>query len=90
MPNDLKYLHLQEGDKVIRIFRLRYCDDVPVRWKKPLFPQVRLSLGDLTQPLFSTLSAHNIILKTGTKKNRHSLRHRGRGRKAGREGKTRP
>ena len=70
MPNDLKYLHLQEGDKVIRIFRLRYCDDVPVMLEENHFSRkfAFLLSGDLTQPLFSTLSAHNIILKTGTKK----------------------
>ena len=70
MPNDLKYLHLQEGDKVIRIFRLRYCDDVPVMLEENHFSRkfAFLLSGDRTQPLFSTLSAHNIILKTGTKK----------------------
>ena len=29
MPSDIKYLRLQEDDKVIRMRRLRYCNDVP-------------------------------------------------------------
>lgn len=70
MPNDLKYLQLQEGEKVIRIFRLRYCDDVPVMLEENHFSRkfAFLLSGDLTQSLFNTLSAHNVILKTGTKK----------------------
>ena len=29
-PSDIKTLHLEDEDKVIRIRRLRYCNDVPV------------------------------------------------------------
>ncbi len=70
MPNDIKYLNLQEGDKVIRIYRLRYCDSVPVMLEENHFSRefAFLLSGDLNQPLFSTLADHNIILKSGTKK----------------------
>lgn len=70
MPSDVKYLHIQKGEKVIRIRRLRYCNDVPVMLEENHFPRsfAFLLSEDLNQPLFSTLAAHNVILKTGTKK----------------------
>ncbi|WP_326975196.1 GntR family transcriptional regulator [Caproicibacter sp. BJN0012] len=70
MPNDVKFLSLQKGEKVIRIRRLRYCNDVPVMLEENHFPRkfAFLLSEDLNQPLFSTLAAHHVIMKTGTKK----------------------
>ena len=39
MPSDVKRLGLSEDDKVIRIRRLRYCDDVPVILEENHFPK---------------------------------------------------
>lgn len=70
MPNDINLLKVQKDEKIIRIRRLRYCDDIPVMIEENHFPRkyAYLLSEDLNRPLYQTLAEHNVILKFGTKK----------------------
>lgn len=70
MPNDVKLLKIQNDEKVIRIRRLRYCDDVPVMIEENHFPRKYAFLlsEDLNKPLYQTLSEHGVVVKQGTKR----------------------
>lgn len=70
-PSDVRDLHLQEGEKVIRIVRLRYCDDIPVVLEENRFPQGRylFLLGeDLTGSLYEILERHKIVVAGGSRR----------------------
>lgn len=69
MPSDIKRLQLQEGDKIIRIRRLRYCDDVPVILEENHFPRqyAYLLAEDLTGSLHQILADHGIAMAGGAK-----------------------
>lgn len=68
-PSDIKNLRLQEEDKVIRIRRLRYCNDVPVILEENHFPKefAFLLAEDLSGSLHEILADHGISLNNGTK-----------------------
>lgn len=69
MPSDIKNLQLKEDDKVIRIRRLRYCNDVPVILEENHFPKefAFLLAEDLTGSLHEILANHGITLNHGSK-----------------------
>ena len=69
MPSDIKYLRLQEDDKVIRMRRLRYCNDVPVVLEENHFPKkfAYLLAEDLNRYLHQILRDHGIELSSGSK-----------------------
>ncbi len=68
-PSDIKVLRLPEDDKVIRIRRLRYCNDVPVILEENHFPKkfAYLLAEDLNCSLHQILQEHGIILNNGEK-----------------------
>ncbi len=68
-PSDIKVLRLPEDDKVIRIRRLRYCNDVPVILEENHFPKkfAYLLAEDLNRSLHQILQEHGIILNNGEK-----------------------
>lgn len=68
-PSDIKVLRLPEDDKVIRIRRLRYCNDVPVILEENHFPNkfAYLLAEDLNRSLHQILQEHGIILNNGEK-----------------------
>lgn len=68
-PSDIKVLRLPEDDKVIRIRRLRYCNDVPVILEENHFPKkfAYLLAEDLNHSLHQILQEHGIILNNGEK-----------------------
>ena len=70
MPKDVKLLHVQEDEQVIRIRRLRYCDDIPVMIEENHFPRkyAYLLSEDLNKSLYQTLSEHGVAVKKGTKR----------------------
>lgn len=70
MPKDVKLLHVQEDEQVIRIRRLRYCDDIPVMIEENHFPSkyAYLLSEDLNKSLYQTLSEHGVAVKKGTKR----------------------
>lgn len=70
MPSDIKNLNLKEDDKIIRIKRLRYCNDIPVIVEEDHFPQryAYLLADDLTGSLNNLLYEHNIMLSSGAKR----------------------
>lgn len=69
MPSDIKYLRLQEDVKVIRMRRLRYCNDVPVVLEENHFPKkfAYLLAEDLNRSLHQILRDHGIELSSGSK-----------------------
>lgn len=69
MPSDMKTLNLKEDDKIIRIRRLRYCNDVPVILEENHFPKeyAYLLAEDLNESLHQILSDHGIMLTKGMK-----------------------
>lgn len=69
MPSDIKKLKLEEDDKMIRIRRLRYCNDVPVILEENHFPKsyAYLLAEDLTGSLHDLLSSHGVDLVGGEK-----------------------
>ena len=69
MPSDVKRLGLSEDDKVIRIRRLRYCDDVPVILEENHFPKeyAYLLAEDLNGSLNEILNRHGVSLVGGSK-----------------------
>lgn len=69
MPSDIKYLNLKDDDKVIRIRRLRYCNDAPVILEENHFPKsyAYLLAEDLTGSLHALLTSHGIELHHGQK-----------------------
>lgn len=69
MPSDIKSLGLQEEDKVIRIRRLRYCNDVPVILEENHYPKkfAYLLAEDLNRSLHGILEEHGIVLSNGIK-----------------------
>lgn len=62
-------LRLLEGEDVIQIRRLRYCDDLPVVLEENHFPReyAWLLAEDLGESLHQLLQRHGIILGNGTK-----------------------
>ena len=64
-----KRLGLSEDDKVIRIRRLRYCDDVPVILEENHFPKeyAYLLAEDLNGSLNEILNRHGVSLVGGSK-----------------------
>lgn len=69
MPSDMRLLQLEEDDKVIRIRRLRFCNDVPVILEENHFPKkyAYLLAEDLSGSLHQILSEHGITLCNGSK-----------------------
>ena len=69
MPSDVKRLELLEHDKVFRIRRLRYCDDVPVILEENHFPKeyAYLLAEDLNGSLNEILNRHGVSLVGGSK-----------------------
>lgn len=69
MPSDIKNLQLKDEDKVIRIRRLRYCNDIPVILEENHFPKefAFLLAEDLNGSLHKILSDHGISLNNGSK-----------------------
>lgn len=68
-PSDVKALRIPEEDKVIRIRRLRYCNDMPVILEENHFPKkyAYLLAEDLNRSLHQILQEHGIILNSGEK-----------------------
>lgn len=68
-PSDVKRLELQEEDKVIRIRRLRFCNDIPVILEENHFPKEYgfLLAEDLSGSLHEILDRHGIVLSNGSK-----------------------
>lgn len=68
-PSDIKALRLPEDDKVIRIRRLRYCNDIPVILEENHFPKkfAYLLAEDLNRSLHQILQEHGIVLNSGEK-----------------------
>jgi len=66
---DIEQLHLEENEKVIRIVRLRSCDDVPVIIEENHFPQkYAFLLGkDLNASLYGILAESGIAMVRGVK-----------------------
>ncbi|MFT4004652.1 MAG: UTRA domain-containing protein [Lacrimispora sp.] len=66
---DIKTLNLKEDDKVIRIRRLRYCNDIPVILEENHFHKkyAYLLAEDLNGSLHQILSEHGIVLTSGAK-----------------------
>lgn len=64
MPSDIKNLKLSEEDKVIRIRRVRYCNDVPVILEEVHYPKTYAYLlaEDLTGSLHKLLAFHGVRL----------------------------
>ena len=70
LPQDVKYLHLKDtDDKVLRIRRVRLCDDEPVMIEELHFPRAYsfLLAEDLTQSIHAILEYHGVLLKHGFK-----------------------
>ena len=69
MPSDIKNLQLKEDDKIIKIRRLRYCNDIPVILEENHFPKefAFLLAEDLNGSLHEILSGHGIVLNHGSK-----------------------
>lgn len=69
MPSDIKRLGLEEEDRVIRIRRLRYCDDIPVILEENHFHKkyAYLLAEDLNGSLHQILANHGIQLRNGSK-----------------------
>ena len=68
-PADIRALRLEEGDKVICIRRLRFCNDVPVILEENHFPRkyAYLLAEDLSRSLHEILREHGIALASGSK-----------------------
>lgn len=68
-PSDAKRLELEEGERVIRIIRLRYCDDMPVIIEENHFSQkFAFLLGrDLSKSLHEILAESDVAPVNGTK-----------------------
>lgn len=68
-PTDMKNLELEEGERIIRIIRLRYCDDMPVIIEENHFSQkYAFLLGrDLNTSLHEILAESNGAPVNGTK-----------------------
>lgn len=66
---DIAQLNLQPGEKIIRIYRIRYCDGIPVMLEDSHFPQKYAFLlsKDLESSLLGLLKESGIYLATGTK-----------------------
>lgn len=67
-PSDIKILRLEDEDKVIRIRRLRYCNEVPVIVEETRFPKkyAYLLAEDLTRSLHQILHEHGITVRNGS------------------------
>lgn len=68
-PSDIERLHLQKEEKVIRIRRLRYCNDLPVILEENHFPKeyAWLLAEELDGSLYQILQQHGIALVNGAK-----------------------
>ncbi|MEW4411960.1 GntR family transcriptional regulator [Clostridium sp. AN503] len=68
-PSDLKRLEIEDDDKLIRIRRLRFCNDVPVILEENHFPKefAFLLAEDLNGSLHEILLRHGIVLTRGSK-----------------------
>ena len=62
-------LRIPEGETVIRIRRLRYCNDLPVILEENHFPRryAWLLAEDLNASLHQLLQSHGVVLGNGTK-----------------------
>lgn len=67
--NDIKKLELRDNEKVIRIVRLRKCDDIPVMIEENIFSTkfAYLLAEDLTASLYEILRKHDTIPTQGVK-----------------------
>lgn len=67
---DVEKLHLEEGEKVIRIRRLRCCDGVPIVLEENHFPQkYAFLLGEnLEGSLYEILERHETYVSDGSRK----------------------
>ena len=68
-PSDIRNLNLEEADKVIRIRRVRLCNDVPVIMEETHYPKkfAYLLAEDLTGSLHEILNAHGVVPHHGQK-----------------------
>lgn len=68
-PSDIMRLGLNDDDKVIRIRRLRFCNDIPVILEENHFPKEYgfLLAEDLNGSLHAILANHGIMLSHGSK-----------------------
>lgn len=68
--SDIEQLHLEENEKVIRIVRLRLCDDVPVIVEENHFSQrFAFLLGkNLNTSLYEVLEENGIHMQKGIKR----------------------
>lgn len=68
-PSDIRNLNLEEDDKVIRIRRVRLCNDMPVIMEEVHYPRkyAYLLAEDLTGSLHEILNAHGVIPHHGQK-----------------------
>ncbi len=66
---DIENLKLEEEDKVIRIRRLRYCNDIPVVLEETHFPKkyAYLLAEDLNRSLHEILHEHGVIARNCSK-----------------------
>lgn len=69
LPSDVKNLNLNEDDKIIRIRRVRFCNDVPVILEEAHYPRsyAYLLAEDLRGSLHEILTAHGVVLHHGQK-----------------------
>lgn len=65
-PEDMAFFSLSEGEEVLEISRLRYCDQVPVMIEINRFPPSYgfLLKEDLTTSLYAILSRHGVYPST--------------------------
>lgn len=68
-PSDIRNLKLEEDDKIIRIRRVRLCNDAPVIMEETHYPKkfAYLLAEDLTGSLHEILNAHGVIPHHGQK-----------------------
>lgn len=67
-PSDIRTLRLEEEEKVIRIRRLRYCNEVPVIVEETRFPKqyAWLLAEELSTSLHQILHEHGITVRNGS------------------------
>jgi len=70
LPKDVQILKLKDDDEIIRIKRLRFCDDAPVLLEENHFSRsfAYLLSENLNGSLYETLESHGVIPTSGTKK----------------------
>ena len=67
---DQRDLNLEEGEMVIRVRRLRYCDGAPTILEENHFPQKYAFLlgANLENSLYEILEEHNVIVAAGKRR----------------------